>query len=119
VTTTSARKARVLAVPAILLLVLTACSHSTQRRTMAIALVSGNPGFTPQTVTVDKENQVVVNVTNTLNAQHGFAIEGYRRVRVLEPGQSEEVRFRASRGGTFRIYCQLHPAHQTATLVVR
>lgn len=118
VTTTSARTARLLALAA-LLLVLAACGHPTQRRTMTIGPVDGSPGFVPQTVTVDKENQVVINVTNSTNATHGFAIEGYQRVRVLDPGVSEEVEFRAGRAGTFKIYCQLHPKHQTATLVVR
>jgi nitrosocyanin len=99
--------------------VLAACSHSTQHRTMTISLVDGRPGILPGMVTVDKENQVIINVTNTTNAEHGFAIEGYGVETVVAPAQSEEIRFRASRGGTYRIYCQLHPMHQPSTLVVR
>ena len=102
-----------------LLVVLSACGHATQTRTMAIALINGQPGFTPQAVTVDKENRVVMRVNNATNAAHGFTIEGYGPGRVIDGGQSDELRFRASRAGTFKIYCQLHPAHQTSTFVVR
>lgn len=86
---------------------------------MTIALVDGRPAILPTVVSVDKENRVVMTVSNTTNAVHGFTIEGYSRSLVLEGGQTEELRFNAYRGGTFRIFCQLHPAHQTATLVVR
>lgn len=116
--TTRSLSLRALVVTAALTL-LVACSASTQRRSLAISAVDGKPGFVPAVVTVDKESQVVMTVKNTLPSPHGFSIEGYKRTRVLEPGQTEEIRFRASRGGTFRIYCQLHPAHGTATLVVR
>ena len=29
------------------------------------------------------------------------------------------MKFTATGAGTYKIYCQLHPAHQTATLIVR
>ena len=119
VTTTRARRALTLAAAAVLMLALAGCGHATQHRTVAITLVDGRPGFAPNVVTVDKENQVVMNVNNVTNVAHGFTIEGYKRSAVIEGGQSQEIKFRASRGGTFRIYCQLHPMHQTATLVVR
>lgn len=102
-----------------LALTLSACGQQTERESIAIASVGGAPGFAPQEITVHQENNVVLRVTNSLPGEHGFSIEGYRRTIVLAPGESQEVRFRASRGGTFRIYCQLHPAHQTATLIVR
>jgi len=36
----------------------------------------------------------------------------------VEPGKPLKVKFSAGKPGTFKIFCQLHPAHQMATLVV-
>ncbi|MFP5318828.1 MAG: cupredoxin domain-containing protein [Acidimicrobiia bacterium] len=102
-----------------LALILSACGQPTERDRIAIASVDNAPGFSPREVTVNQENEVRLRVTNSTSAEHGFSIEGYRRELVLRPGETREVEFKATRGGTFKIFCQLHPAHQTATLVVR
>ncbi len=105
---------------ALLLAVATAaCGKGTDRRAIAAALVEGQAGFYPQTVTVDKEDTVQLRVGNGTDRVHGFAIEGYRIRRTVEPNQSLRLEFTASRAGTYKIYCQLHPTHQTATLIVR
>jgi len=100
-------------------LILSACSQPTERETIAIAAVDNAPGFSPREVTVNQENEVRLRVTNSTSNEHGFTIEGYRRELVVRPGETREVEFKAVRGGTFKVFCQLHPAHQTATLVVR
>jgi nitrosocyanin len=96
-----------------------ACGSDTDKRAIAATFVNASPGFYPETVTVDKEDRVDLRVGNGTDRQHGFSIEGYRVRRTVEPNQSLRVRFRASRAGTFRIFCQLHPTHQPATLIVR
>lgn len=96
-----------------------ACGQPTERETIAIASVDNAPGFSPDEIVVDQENEVKLRVTNSTSTEHGFTIEGYRRVLVLKPGETREVEFKAARGGTFKIFCQLHPAHQTATLIVQ
>ena len=98
---------------------LAGCGSGTDRRTIAAATVAGRPGFSPDPITVDKEDSVRLRVGNSTDRTHGFAVEGYRITRTVEPNQTLDVRFRAFRAGTFKIYCQLHPTHQTATLVVR
>ena len=95
------------------------CGHKTERHAIAATLVNGTPGFYPESVTVDKEDTIILNVGNGTDKPHGFTIEGYKIRKTVDPNQKLRVKFRASRGGTFKIYCQLHPAHKTATLVVR
>ncbi|MCA1690956.1 MAG: cupredoxin domain-containing protein [Acidimicrobiales bacterium] len=96
-----------------------ACGTGTDRRAIAAATVGGDPGFSPRTLTVDKEDAIRLKVGNGTARQHGFAIEGYKVRRTVDPNQTLDVRFKASRAGTFKIFCQLHPTHQTGTLVVR
>ena len=117
--TTIRRKGTALAGALALTLSLAACGSQTDRLTIDAATVGSAPGFSPDTLTVEKENSVRLRVGNDTAREHGFSIEGYRIERVVQPDQTVEVRFRASRGGTFKIYCQLHPTHQTGTLVVR
>lgn len=114
-------RARATALSAALLFAIGAasCGKGTDRRAIAATLVNAQPGFSPATVTVDKEDTVQLRVGNGTDRVHGFAIEGYKIRRTVEPNQSLRLRFTASRAGTFRIYCQLHPTHQTATLIVR
>jgi nitrosocyanin len=122
VTTDLRRRGRKAAAPiAALALILASvgCSHKTERHAIAAALVSSAPGFSPETVTVDKEDTIILNVGNGTDKTHGFSIEGYKIRKTVDPNQKLRVKFRASRAGTFKIFCQLHPTHQTATLVVR
>lgn len=102
-----------------LVLALTACGHGTDRRSIAATFVGNGAGFTPLEITGDKEDTMVLQVGNGTNAEHGFSIQGYRIRRVVQPNETLQVRFRLSRAGTFRIFCQLHETHQTATLIVR
>lgn len=114
-----ARRATALLATVPLVVMLSGCSHDTVRQSISAALVEGSPGFSPVEIMGDKEDRMVIRVGNSLPAPHGFAIEGYKVKRVVEPNQTVEVRFRLGRGGTFKIYCHLHPAHQPATLIVR
>lgn len=91
----------------------------TSRRSIAAARVGGGAGFSPQEITVDKDDNVVLRVTNSTTGVHGFSIEGYGIQEEVEPGPGLELRFKARKPGTFKIYCQLHEAHQVATFVVR
>ena len=45
--------------------------------------------------------------------------EGYGIRKTVDPNKTLRVKFRATRGGTFKIFCQLHPTHQTAVLQVQ
>ncbi|MDP8936904.1 MAG: cupredoxin domain-containing protein [Actinomycetota bacterium] len=101
-------------------LVLTGCGGTTVRRSIAAATVDGGPWFDPRVITVDKGEEVVLNVDNTTSRLHGFTIEGYGIRQEVRPGFPKELTFVARKGGTFKVYCQLHPdTHKPATLVVQ
>ncbi len=114
------RKASVAAAALPLALLSVACGGGTDRAAISIASVAGGGnGFSPASLTVEQENDVDLRVTNSTGAEHGFSIEGYRIERTLKPGETMQVKFRATRGGTFKVFCQIHPQHQTATLIVQ
>ncbi|MGI9021657.1 MAG: cupredoxin domain-containing protein [Acidimicrobiales bacterium] len=113
------RLRRMTAVAAVSILALVGCSGSNVNPAIDIATVDGRPGFVPPTITVETDDKVDLKVTNATDKTHGFRIEGYGITRLVDPtAPPEQVKFTAYRGGTFRIMCQLHEAHQTATLVV-
>ena len=84
-----------------------------------MATVGSGAGFDPTEITVDKDDNVILTVGNTSNRVHGFSIEGYGIQRELEPSANQELKFKSSKPGTFKIWCQLHETHQIATLIVR
>jgi plastocyanin len=79
---------------------------------------AGN-GITPATMTAHKGHKVEIKVTNTAtDKQHGFSIDEFGVKQVIDPGRVTTVSFKASKTGTFRVYCQLHPPHKPAELTV-
>jgi plastocyanin len=79
---------------------------------------SGN-GFTPAKLTAHKGHKVQIQVTNTAkDKQHGFSIDDFGIKDVVDQGKTTTVKFKATKAGTFRVYCQLHPTHQPAELTV-
>jgi nitrosocyanin len=101
-------------------LVLAGCGgHATVRRSIDAAVVGGGAGFDPSTVTVHKDDNVRLTVGNTTDKTHGFSVEGYGIHDEVNPGTPLQVKFKAKKPGTFKIFCQLHPAHRIATLVVQ
>jgi nitrosocyanin len=110
---------RVLALAAVVAMAATAgCGKGTERRQISAAVVDGKPGFTPASLSVHTGDKVVLVVRNTTDKTHGFSIEGYGVSKVVSTSQPLRVRFTASKAGVFKIFCQLHPTHQTATLRV-
>jgi nitrosocyanin len=107
------------AAPAAAALLLTGCGgHADVVRSIDAAAVSGGAGFSPDKLTVHKDDNVTLDVGNTTAVTHGFSIEGYGIHDQVVPGTPLKVKFSAGKPGTFKIFCQLHPAHQIATLVV-
>ena len=98
---------------------LAACGNSTtDHLQINHQLINGKPGFSVATVTVTKGDKVDVRVDNLLPAAHGFSIDAFDVHRVVPSHGSQEFTFKATKTGEFRIYCQLHPAHQPARLLV-
>jgi plastocyanin len=79
---------------------------------------SGN-GFTPAQLTAHTGHKVQIAVTNTAkDKEHGFSIDEYGVKEVVKQGTTTTVKFKADKAGTFKIYCQIHPTHQTAQLII-
>jgi len=102
-------------------LVLSGCGgHATVHRSLAIVAgtPTAGPSWSPTTITVSKDDNVILAVANPTPAVHGFTIEGYGISTEIPPGGSE-VKIRATHPGTFKIYSQLKEMSQVATLVVQ
>ena len=98
---------------------LSSCATEPVERSMSAALVGGSAGFRPASVRVQQGEKVDLTVNNRTTAPHGFTIQDHNVSRTVDPDKPIHVRFTARQVGRFRIFCQLHPAHQPATLVVR
>jgi len=101
------------------LVALGACGVNTDHHAINAALVAGKPGFAPSRITVHQRDKVVLKVGNRTATKHGFSIRGYPVTETVDPGGTTFVKFTARRAGRFDIYCQLHPKHQHALLVVK
>jgi nitrosocyanin len=107
------------AVAAVLVLALSGCGESkTVSQRVNATLVNGKPAFSVGTITVTEGDKVDLRVDNTTDKDHGFSIDEYNVHRVVQPQKPQTVKFTAKKTGQFRIYCQLHPAHQPAELIV-
>lgn len=77
--------------------------------------------FADTEINVRKGDTVVLRIKN-LDVPHGFALEEYGINTVTPPGEPTEVRFVASRAGSFTFFCTVfcgtgHPKHK-GTLIV-
>jgi len=64
--------------------------------------------FTPDTVRVKEGDMVHFHITNleqTQDATHGFGVDAYNVNLSLEPGEHNNVSFKADRAGVFPMYC--------------
>ena len=106
--------------PALVGLVAAGCGNdTTSRRTISAAPVQGGTGYRPTSISVHNGDKVDLRVGNNTSTAHGFDIDGFGlKSWVIEPGQTQRIRFTARRAGTFRIFCHLHEQHRTATLRV-
>ena len=102
-------------------LVFSGCTggHPDVERQIRATTVATGAGFEPTTITVDKDDNVTLAVGNDSNRTHGFSIEGYGIQREVEPNNGIQVKFAATKPGTFKIWCQLHETHEVATLIVQ
>jgi heme/copper-type cytochrome/quinol oxidase subunit 2 len=81
--------------------------------------VEGGAGITPAKLTAHKGRKVEIQVTNTAtDKEHGFSIDDFNVHEVIAVGKTSTVKFKADKAGTFKVYCQLHPPHKPAELVV-
>ena len=83
---------------------------------------SGSPA--PMTVNLQNRGSkpVIVKAVNMLPAEHGFAIDTMKVKEVLKPGEEKTITVALENidpsVSEHRVYCQLHPKHMAATLLI-
>ena len=98
---------------------LAGCGEETDQLKADDGPVEGGNGITPVKLSAREGREVEIAVTNTAkDKQHGFSIDDFKVQEVIDQGKTTTVKFKANKAGTFRVYCQLHPTHKPAELVV-
>ncbi len=81
--------------------------------------VAGGACITPEKLEVGTGNMVEIKVTNTApDKQHGFSIDEFGVKETIDQGKTTTIKLKADKPGTYRVYCQIHPPHKAAELVV-
>jgi nitrosocyanin len=100
---------------------LSGCGEVTKTDRLSVdngPVADGN-GIIPERIETKTGNTVEIEVRNTANDKpHGFSIDEFKVGETIDQGQTKTVTFVASKAGTYRVYCQLHPTHKPAELVV-
>ena len=82
------------------------------------AVVGGKNVYIPSTIALAAQRAVSLSLFNTTDKPHGFAIPALD-IEVVVPEQVEQrIELPALPAGLYRIHCQLHEAHRSATLLV-
>jgi heme/copper-type cytochrome/quinol oxidase subunit 2 len=72
------------------------------------------------TVDLKSGKPVTLKVKNTLDAEHGFAIDSMKVKEVIKPGEEKTITVPLENIDKtvteHKVYCQLHPKHGPATL---
>jgi plastocyanin len=100
---------------------LAGCGDATETDHLSVedGPVAGGNGITPARLETKTGNTVEIEVKNTApDKPHGFSIDEFKVAETVDQGKTATVRFTASKAGTYRVYCQLHPTHKDAQLVV-
>ncbi len=114
---------RVLAVAVVAVagaLVLAGCAgnHKTEKFQISATSVNGASAFNVGTITVTEGDKVDLRLGNSTDKAHGFSIDAFGIHKVIQAGQFQTVSFTPNKTGQFKIYCQLHPAHVPAQMIV-
>ena len=80
--------------------------------------VQGKNVYIPGTIVMIAGKPRTLQIYNTTDTPHGFSIEGAGVKAVLPPKVEHEVKVPALPEGLYRIFCQLHPPHRSAQLLV-
>jgi len=87
--------------------------------TLTNKLENGKKVWQPATATVKAGDKVEITLVNTLADPHGFEIKELSQKVVLGPKETKTISFDATKSGTFKFDCQLHPAHIGGELIVK
>lgn len=88
----------------------------------AIEIVStnlqGKNIFIPSTIVVEAGKPQALSIFNTTDTPHGFAIDAANVQAILPAGEEYRIELPAMKPGIYKVYCQLHPPHRAAQLLV-
>ena len=62
--------------------------------------------FSPSTITVNKGDTVIVNITSQ-DVQHGFALPDFGVNETVDAGQTTRIEFVADKSGEFTFFCSV------------
>ena len=99
-------------------LLFSGCGVKTTHKAVSAAPVAGGTGFTGGPIRVKKGDKVVIRVGDRTARTHGFAIDAFGVRQTVDPGKDILVKITPTAAGTYRVYCQLHPAHKPTELIV-
>lgn len=92
---------------------------ATARLSVEDGPVGGANVMKPDKLTAQEGDTVEIKITNTASdKQHGFSIDEFDVKETIDQGKTTTVKFDVDKAGTFKVYCQLHPTHKPAELVV-
>lgn len=93
---------------------------ATERLSVKSGPLGGANVISPEKLTAKEGDTVEIKITNTApDKQHGFSIDEFEVKETIDQGKTTTVTFEADKAGTFRVYCQIHPTHKPAELVVK
>jgi len=88
----------------------TAATAKMEKLTFTNRMVNGKKVWLPAKVQV-KPGKIQITLVNTLKDPHGFNVPGLMTPVVVAPNQTKIVTAQASKAGTYKFNCQLHPTH--------
>jgi plastocyanin len=81
--------------------------------------VKGAKVWLPAESTAKVGEPVTLEVHNSLEAPHGFKIEGYVPETAVGAGETKTFTFTPKEKGVLKVTCHLHPAHVGAEIKVQ
>lgn len=82
------------------------------------AVVGGKNVFIPSTLVLTAGQGTGLSIFNATDKPHGFAIPALGVETVIPEQIEQRVELPALAPGLYRIHCQLHEAHRSASLLV-
>jgi nitrosocyanin len=79
--------------------------------------INGKTRYSPSVYIVKLGEKVKFKIFNATDKPHGFSIDAFNIKGNLVP-KDNTIEFTANKEGLFEVYCQYHPAHLNAELLV-
>lgn len=98
------RRSMWMGLTSILLLVLGSVAGGLAAETKVIQMTAEKYHFTPETISVNQGDRVVLEITAT-DTEHGFGLAAFDIDRDLPPGQTVRIEFTADQKGEFSFKC--------------